>query len=110
MDYKKLGQRIKEERKKLGLTQEQLAEDVNLSTNYISMIERGKRTATLDTIANLAIRFGVTIDYLLQDTIPIKQQNTSIKLFQLLENYSEDEQKQLLNIINSILTFEKRKN
>ena len=41
MDYIALGQRIREERLKLNLTQEKLAEDVGVSTTYIGQIERG---------------------------------------------------------------------
>ena len=47
---KKLGKRIKEERKKANLTQEKLAELVDLSTDYIGYIERGKQTPYLKTL------------------------------------------------------------
>ena len=40
MEHQSLGKRIREERLKLNLTQEKLAEDVNLSTAYIGQIER----------------------------------------------------------------------
>ena len=38
MKYADFGKRIREERLKLGLTQERLAEDVNLSTAYIQSL------------------------------------------------------------------------
>ena len=41
MDYKRLGERIREERRKLGLTQAQLAEAVDISDTYMGAIERG---------------------------------------------------------------------
>lgn len=43
MVQRTLGRRIREERLKLNLTQEKLAEDVNLSMAYIGQIERGER-------------------------------------------------------------------
>lgn len=52
MEQQALGKRIREERLKLNLTQERLAEDVNLSTAYIGQIERGERSLTLDVIRN----------------------------------------------------------
>ena len=69
MQYSDFGRRIREERKKLGMTQEKLAEDVNLSTAYIGQIERGERSPTLETVVAIANRLGVTVDYLLSDSV-----------------------------------------
>ena len=73
MDYTALGRRIKEERQKLNMTQERLAEEVNLSTSYIGQIERGERKLTLDSLINITNCLGVTVDYLLQDSISQEQ-------------------------------------
>ena len=40
MDYKRLGERIREERLRLNLTQAQLAEAVDISDTYMGAIER----------------------------------------------------------------------
>ena len=68
MDRKKLGKRIREERMRVGLTQEQVAEYIDVSTTYIGYIERGERSATLEKVALLAQCFHVTIDSLLQES------------------------------------------
>ena len=39
VDYKLIGSRIKAERKKLGITQEVLAEKLDVSIGYVSQIE-----------------------------------------------------------------------
>ncbi len=49
MDYKRLGERIREERKRINLTQAALAEAIDISDTYIGAIERGERSPTLDT-------------------------------------------------------------
>ena len=72
MEQKTLGGRIREERLKLNLTQEKLAEDVNLSMAYIGQVERGERSLTLDNLVAVANRLGVTVDYLLSDSITAK--------------------------------------
>ena len=54
-----LGQRVREERRRLGLTQEQLAERAGLSTNYIAHLERGSRGASLGTVEVLCGIFDV---------------------------------------------------
>ena len=61
MDYKRLGERIREERLRLHLTQAQLAEDVDISDTYMGAIERGERSLTLDTLVRLVNRLGVTV-------------------------------------------------
>ena len=68
-----IGKRIREERLRLNLTQEKLAEDVNLSMAYIGQVERGDRSLTLDNLIIVAKRLGVTIDYLLSDCITPKE-------------------------------------
>ncbi len=49
-----LGARIKAVRKERGWSQEQLAERVGISTQYVSNIERGKENPTLDLLLRVA--------------------------------------------------------
>jgi len=49
-----IGGRVREERRRLELTQEELAERVGLSTNYIAHLERGSRGASLQTLEKVA--------------------------------------------------------
>lgn len=49
-----LGKRIKALRKRLGWSQERFAERVDISTQYVSNIERGKENPTLDLLLRLA--------------------------------------------------------
>ena len=69
MDYKRLGERIRQERLRLRLTQAALAEAIDISDTYMGAIERGERSLTLDTLLRLINRLGVTVDYLLVDYI-----------------------------------------
>lgn len=59
-----LGQRIRQKREALKLTQEQLAKNLGLTSQYISIIEQDKRSPSLSALAKLAEELGVTIDYL----------------------------------------------
>lgn len=56
-----LGARIKELRKRRGLTQDQLAEQVDLATRYVSQIEVGRNAPSLEVIDNIAHVLGVEI-------------------------------------------------
>ena len=50
---------IKSLRKKLGWSQELLAEKTGVSAPYITQIEVGKRTPSLDIVEKLALALGV---------------------------------------------------
>ena len=52
--YKKLGKNIKYRRQKLGLTQQQLAEKLDLSLNFIGRIEVAFSKPSLDTLIQIA--------------------------------------------------------
>ena len=54
IDYKYIGQRIKEKRKSLNLTQHQLSQISQISAAYISRIETGLQNMTLDTLEKVA--------------------------------------------------------
>lgn len=69
MDYRRLGDKIRRERKKLNLTQAALAEAIDISDTYMGAIERGERSLTLDTLVRLVNRLGVTVDYMLADSV-----------------------------------------
>ncbi len=51
---KQLGQRIRELRRILSLTQEELAARAQISVSFLSMMERGDRVPHLETLAKLA--------------------------------------------------------
>ena len=51
IDYKLIGERLKGQRKRIGLTQEIVAERVDITTIYLSKIENGHVRPTLDNIA-----------------------------------------------------------
>ena len=63
-------------RKKSGLSQEQLAEALNVSRQAISKWEGGSATPESDKLLALSNYFGVSLDYLLKggapDAAPVK--------------------------------------
>ncbi len=54
IDYKLIGERIKRERKTQGMTQEALAERLNVSIGYVSQIERGITKISLDLLGAIS--------------------------------------------------------
>lgn len=54
IDYKLIGERIKRARKMRGITQETLAERLNVSIGYISQVERGITKISLDLLGAIS--------------------------------------------------------
>ena len=103
MDQKAIGKRIKSAREKKGLTQEQLAEQVNLSPMHISVIERGNKLPRLETLINIANVLDVSADILLQDVV-----NNQIKLHtseasNLIAQLSREDQRRALAALHSFV-------
>lgn len=102
---RELGKKIKQLRKKQCLTQEQLAEKINVSPRAISGIELGEyypKAETLDKIINL---FDITTEELFANEDLLPREILHKKLLQNIETIAQDEYKLRLcyNIVKSIL-------
>ena len=64
-----MGQRIMMRRKKLGMTQEALAEKAELTTQFVSYAEAGKRAMRPENLLKIAHTLQVSADYLLTGEI-----------------------------------------
>ena len=53
MNYKDLGRRIRMLRQKQQLTQERMAEEIDMSSSFLGHIERGTRIASLETLVKI---------------------------------------------------------
>jgi len=62
----KFAKRVREERKKLGLSQEEFAAKAGFHRTYIGMIERAERNITLSNIEKLAKALHISIAALLK--------------------------------------------
>ena len=82
---------VKSLRESKNLTQEQLAEMVNLSTNHISVIERGIKTPKLDSFVDIANALGVSADEILCDVVEKATMLKSSTLSEKLSHLPVDE-------------------
>lgn len=77
MDNIKTGKLIAELRKKQGLTQQQLADKLNLSNKTISKWESGNGSPDLSNLPMLAETLGISVDELLKGESNRSEQNTN---------------------------------
>jgi len=66
-DLRKLGERIREQRRSRGLTQEALAETLELSVAYVSLIERGGRNPPYTTVIAIARALDIPASRIVAD-------------------------------------------
>ena len=62
-----LGDKIKNLRKGMNLTQSQLCEKIGIAQSTLGMIEKNRTAPGRKTLIKIANFFGVTVDYLLTD-------------------------------------------
>ena len=91
MDYFILGKNIRNARKNANITQEKLAEYTDLSTAFISQIERGARKPSLETVYSISVILKILIDDLLKDVVPTKTIPNLDKIALLLKNRTPSE-------------------
>lgn len=64
-DLREIGKRIQLCRKQQGLTQEQLAEQMNVSIQMVSNLERGNKAIRIDNLIRLSQILRISTDYIL---------------------------------------------
>lgn len=73
VDAVSVGARIRKIRQAAGYSQVQMADKVHVSESYITLIELGKRNASLEVLVAIAEVLGTTLDYLVFGKREIQQ-------------------------------------
>ena len=90
INQKEIGQRIAKIRLENGLTQEKLARTLNISTEHLGRIETGKRSVSVELLADLSFYFNVSTDYILLGKF-VKPNEIKLSLRKIICNLSEIE-------------------
>lgn len=59
------GERLRNRRSTVGLTQEFVAEQAGITLRFYQMLERGEKSVSLDTLISLSRTLTISTDYLL---------------------------------------------
>ena len=105
MDKLTIGNRIKIARKERGLTQEALAERVDITLYYMGEIERGTKTPSLDLFIRLVEVLDVSADYLLRDTVSMGNVYGDKRMARRLENLKPRQRAALEAIIDTYIEY-----
>lgn len=101
MDYYKIGQRIRKFRKACGLSQEELAAAVNISTTHMSHIETGNTKLSLPVLVDIAATLEVGTDDILTDGTPASKSAVQNEIAAILEQCTPEESKVLAEIVEA---------
>ena len=100
---KLIGKRIQILRKTKGYTQQQFAEIVGLSTNYLSDIERGKSSVRLDKLVLIINALECSADDIFADVIDFGYKIKSSRLSECLEKLSQDDREKVFAILDVLI-------
>lgn len=98
-----IGRRIYNCRRSISLTQEQLAEKMDVSVQMISNLERGNKEIKISNLIRLSSILGVSLDYLLTGKEVRDNDNLSKKISKL----SDDDCKYVEMLVNRLLKADK---
>ena len=94
------GEQIKSYRINLGLTQSQVASELEVTPGYISNVENGRTAMSLRILIYYAKLMGVTLDALVGDLEPDYKTNAlDNSLLSAIHNLSDTEKEKLLKTI-----------
>ncbi len=104
-NYKKeMGKRLKNERRKYHLTQENIAEMLDISVKHYSEVERGITGLSVENIIKISNILNLTTDYLLKG-VTITDKDSFLNF---LSNLSNEDSTELLNIIKLIQKYKNK--
>ena len=103
-----LGTRIRQYRKKMGMTQEVLALNSGINVSFLGDIERGIKKPSVESLEKLLKALGVTFQdfFDFETTIkPFKDCTALEKLNSELQGRSENEIGMIYNVIQQIMVY-----
>ena len=104
MNPKETGKRIQLLRKQKGLSQEELADKLNVSSNTVAKIECGLRRPSVDCVVDLVNFFDTTVDYIILGEEIKKERN-----YDFLIREIDDKVEQLLALKENLLKEKNKK-
>ena len=102
LNYKVIGKHIREVRQRNHLSQAMLSELVDKTPSYISYIESGIKSMSLDTFVLIANALGVSPDRLLMEQVTSTERCASEEIALLLSDCSIYEMLILMDVLKSL--------
>ncbi len=106
VDYKtNMGNRLKTQRKKLHMTQEQLAEKLNISVKHYGGVERGTAGLSLENLIEVSNIFNVSLDYLIKGIDSPSEDTILFEINQIYQNCPPEKRPYIVELLKLIMKF-----
>lgn len=106
MQYNRLetGDRIRQKRNLLGLTQEEASAKIGLSPKYFADIERGSCGMSVESLISIGAILDMPLDYIIfgitYNEDDVKKQSDEVQaILSMLENVSENKRKYVMRLL-----------
>ena len=106
LDYTVIGQRIKQARLAKNLTQEDLAEKIDISVAFLSRVERGNSHINLKRLNQLCRLLDVSEGYILNGASSNSENYLDKEFSELIKSCSPENQRLIYNIAKVITDSE----
>lgn len=104
IDYKLIGERIRRTRKVQGMTQEQLAEQLNVSIGYVSQVERGITKISLDLLGAISSILNCDVAFLISESALKSNKYMESEIIEEIKKLDTKKRKLVLELIRVINT------
>lgn len=101
----RIGSIIRGARLNQGLTQEELAELVDVTPAYIGHIERNQRSFSLQTLVRLVTELDIDMNYLFSEDVPTDDDKVIVDFKQLISGKPLPTQEAVLDIVRTALKY-----
>lgn len=100
-----IGQRIRNYRVRLKLSQEELSERCGLHPTYIGQVERGEKNATLESISKIAAGLNITLSALFEsiEEIASSEPSYAAQAFGMIQSLPLEKQRRVVEILEGIV-------
>lgn len=102
LDFNIIGQRLKEARNKKNITQQELAEIIDVSVPFLSKVERGKNHINLKRLSEICSILGVSEGYILNGASNCSKIYLDSEFSDILKKCSPEKQKLIYKVAKLI--------
>lgn len=99
LNFEKIGQKLREVRISRNLTQEYIANMVDINTSHISNIENNRVKISLTTLVSVCNVLGTTVDYILADEYSYPSSALDREILKELRSCDNKTREQILSIV-----------
>ena len=87
------------------MTQEELAELIDVTPAYIGHIERNQRSFSLQTLVKLATELDIDMNYLFSDSVPSNEEQIVAEFKQLIKGKPLRAQEAALDMVRTVFKY-----